>query len=177
MQTEGQTPSGQVQCTGQLVLSSSDVDTGEGFVSGTIGKRALGSSDQNCRTNLSEALARSLADTVGTSAQRELQQANNQGRTYTVALYSALRVPAKLRRDFSAKVKALDGVVEVSDDSNATEEMRRWTVTAKGNFSEKVEDLIDEVIEADSSAYKAARFEKRGNRMVFCVEGKCPQEF
>jgi hypothetical protein len=177
MQSEGQTPSGQVQCAGQLVLTSSDVDTGEGFVSGTIGKRAIGSSDQNCRTNLAEAMARSLANTVATAAQRELQQASAQGRTYTLALYSAVRVPAKLRREFSAKVKALDGVVEVNDDGNATEEMRRWTVVAKGNFSEKIEDVIDEVIEADNSAYKAARFEKRGNRMVFCVEGKCPQEF
>lgn len=177
MQSEGQTPSGQVQCAGQLVLTSSDVDTGEGFVSGTIGKRALGSSDQNCRTNLSEAMARALADTVGTSAQRELQQAATQGRTYTLALYSVMRVPAKLRRDFSAKVKALDGVVEVNDDGNATEEMRRWTVVAKGNFSEKIDDLIDEVIESENSAYKLARFQKNGNRMVFCVEGKCPQEF
>lgn len=177
MQSEGQSPSGQVQCSGQLALSSSDVDTGEGFVSGTISKHALGSSDQNCRTNLSEALARTLADTVGTTAQREVQQASAQGRTYTVALYSAIRVPAKLRREFSAKVKALDGVVEVNDDGNASEEMRRWTVIAKGNFSEKIDDLIDEVIEADNSSYKAARFEKRGNRMVFCVEGKCPQEF
>lgn len=177
MQSEGQSPSGQVQCAGQLVLTSSDVDTGEGFVSGTIGKRALGSSDQNCRTNLSEAMARALADTVGTSAQRELQQAATQGRTYTLALYSVMRVPAKLRRDFSARVKALDGVVEVNDDGNATEEMRRWTVVAKGNFSEKIDDLIDEVIESENSAYKLARFQKNGNRMVFCVEGKCPQEF
>lgn len=177
MQSEGQTASGQVQCSGQLALSSSDVDNGEGFVSGTIGKRAVGSSDQNCRTNLAEAMARALADTIGTAAQRELQQAATQGRTYTVALYSAIKVPARLRREFSSKVKAVDGVVEVLDDGNATEEMRRWTVIAKGNFSEKVEDLIDEVIEADNSAYKNARFEKRGNRMVFCVEGKCPQEF
>lgn len=177
MQSEGQTASGQVQCSGQLALSSSDVDNGEGFVSGTIGKRAIGSSDQNCRANLAEAMAHALADTVGTAAQRELQQAATQGRTYTVALYSAVRVPAKLRREFSAKVKEADGVVEVLDDSNATEEMRRWTVVAKGNFAEKIEDLIDEIVEADNSAYRSARFEKRGNRMVFCVEGKCPQEF
>ncbi|TFW01526.1 hypothetical protein E4K72_14205 [Oxalobacteraceae bacterium OM1] len=177
MQSEGQTPSGQVQCAGQLALSSSDVDTGEGFMSGTITKRAVGSSDQNCRSNLSEALARTLADTVGTAAQRELQQAATQGRTYTLALYSALRVPSRLRREFSAKVKALDGVVEINDDGNATEEMRSWTVVAKGNFAEKIDDLIDDIVESDNSAYKAARFEKHGNRMVFCVEGKCPQEF
>jgi hypothetical protein len=176
MQSEGQSASGQLQCAGQLVLTSSDVDTGEGFVSGTIGKRALGSSDQNCRTNLAEAMARSLADTVGTAAQRELQQAATQGKIYTVAIYSALRLPAKLKREFSAKVKGLEGVVEVSDAENATEEMRRWTVQAKGNFSEKIDDLIDDIIEGGES-YKAARFEKRGNRMVFCVEGKCPAEF
>ena len=177
MQSEGQTPSGQVQCAGQLVLTSSDVDTGEGFVSGTIGKRAIGSSDQNCRTNLSEALARQLADTIGTTAQRELQQAATQGRSYTLAIYSALRLPGKLRRDFSAKVKALDGVVEINDDGNASEEMRRWTVVAKGNFSEKIDDVIDDIIESDNSAYKSARFEKKGNRMIFCVEGKCPKEY
>jgi hypothetical protein len=176
MNSEGATPSGQVSCGGQLVLTSADVDTGEGFISGTIVKRALGSSDQNCRANLSEAMARTLADSVGTSAQRELQQAATQGRAYTLALYSSVRVPAKLRRDFSAKVKALEGVVEVTDDENATEGMRRWTVVAKGNFSEKIDDLIDEIVEADGSAYKTARFEKHGNRMVFCVEGKCPVE-
>lgn len=176
MQSEGQTPSGKVQCAGQLVLTSSDVDTGEGFVSGAIGKRAIGSSDQNCRTNLAEAMARELADTIGTGAQRELQQAATQGKTYTVAIYSALRLPAKLKREFSAKMKGLEGVVEVNDDGNASEEMRRWTVQAKGNFSEKIDDLIDDIIEGGES-YKAAKFEKRGNRMVFCVEGKCPAEF
>jgi hypothetical protein len=177
MQAEGQTTSGQAQCSGQLALTSSDVDTGEGFVSGTINKRALGSSDQDCRSNLAQALAHSLADTVGTSAQRDIQQAASQGRTYSVALYSANSVPAKLRRLFSAKVKALDGVVEVNDDGNASEGMRRWTVIAKGNFAEQIEDLIDEVKEVDNSSYKTARFEKRGNRMIFCVEGKCPQEY
>jgi hypothetical protein len=174
MNSEGATPSGQVSCAGQLMLTSSDVDTGEGFISGTIVKRALGSSDQNCRANLSEAMARALADNVGTNVQRELQQAATQGRNYTLALYSSSRVPAKLRRDFSARVKALEGVVDVMDDENATEGMRRWTVVAKGNFSEKIDDLIDEIVEADGSAYKTARFEKHGNRMVFCVEGKCP---
>ncbi|MDB5937393.1 MAG: hypothetical protein JWQ01_4737 [Massilia sp.] len=176
MQSEGLTASNQVQCAGQLVLTSADVDTGEGFVSGTIGKRALGSSDQNCRTNLAEAMARSLADTVGTAAQRELQQAATQGKTYNVAIYSALRLPAKLKREFSAKVKGLEGVVEVSDAENASEEMRSWTVQAKGNFGEKIDDLIDEIIESGET-YKAARFQKKGNRMVFCVEGKCPAEF
>jgi len=174
MNSEGTTPSGQTTCSGQLMLSSSDVDTGEGFISGTIVKRAVGSSDQNCRAVLSEAMARALADNVSTSAQRELQQAATLGRPYTLALYSSARVPAKLRREFSARIKAIDGVVEMADDDNASEGLRRWTVVAKGNFSEKVDDLIDEIVEMDGSAYKAGRYEKHGNRMVFCIEGKCP---
>ncbi|HEU4851299.1 MAG TPA: hypothetical protein VFT37_03985 [Telluria sp.] len=177
MQSEGQTQDGQVACSGQLKLSSSDVDTGESLVAGAIGKSAVGTSDQNCRTNLADALARSLADTVGTGAQKELQRAAASGRTYTLALYSALKVPGKLRREFSRRVQELEGVVEFGDDNNASEEMRRWTVVAKGNFADNVENLIDEIIEADNSAYKDARFEKRGNNMVFCIEGKCPAEF
>ena len=177
MQSEGQTSTGDVQCAGQLTLTSSDVDTGEGFVSGTIGKRALGSTDQNCRTSLADAMARTLAETIATTAQREVQMASTRGRTYNVVLYSALRVPAKLRRDFSSRLKELPGVVEVGDDENATQEMRRWKVMAKGNFAEQVEDLIDAVAEADNSAYKNATFAKRGNNMIFCIEGKCPEAF
>lgn len=176
MNSEGTTASGQTTCSGQLVLSSSNVDTGEGMMSGTITKRALGSSDQNCRAVLSEAMARALADTVSTAAQKELQQAATMGRPYTVALYSETRVPAKLRRFFSEKIRTLDGVVEMADDDTATEGLRRWNVVAKGNFSEKVDDLVDEIGEMDGSAYKAGRFEQHGNRLVFCVEGKCPKD-
>lgn len=176
MNSEGATPSGQVSCAGQLMLTSSNVDTGDGFISGTIVKRASGSSDQNCRANLSEAMASALAESVGTSAQREVQIAATRGRSYVVALYSDSRVPAKLRRDFSAKIKEAAGVVEVIADDNASEGMRRWTVVAKGNFAETVEDLIDEIAEGEGSNYKNARFEQSGNRMVFCVEGKCPVE-
>lgn len=174
MQSEGMSPSGQVECSGQLVLSSSDVDTGAGFASGTIGKRATGSSDQNCRTNLADALARSLADTIGTKAQRDLQQAAVQGTPYTVAVYSTARIPGKLRRDFEQRVQALAGVVEFGEGDNATDELRSYKVVAKGNFSTLVNDLVDEYIEADNSAYRAGRFERRGNTLMFCIEGKCP---
>lgn len=174
MQSEGTSSSGNVECSGLLKLSSSDVDTGTGFAAGTIGKRAVGTSDQNCRANLAEALARTLADTIGTKAQRELQQAATQGASYVVSLYSAQKVPGKLRRDFSRRLKEIEGVVEVGDDNNATEAMRTWSIAAKGNFAERVEDLVDEFIESDNGAYKNARFEKRGNRMLFCIEGACP---
>jgi hypothetical protein len=145
-------------------------------MSGTIVKRAAGSSDQNCRSNLAEAMAQALADTVGTGAQRELQMAATQGRVYTLSMYSGTRIPAKLRREFSAKVKELEGVVEMNDDENATDEMRRWTVVAKGNFSEKIDDLIDDLTGSASSPYHAAKFQKRGTRMAFCIDGACPAE-
>ena len=177
MQIEGKTPSGQVQCAGQLVLSSSDVDQGEGFVSGTIGKRAIGSSDQVCRTNLSEVLAKTLAETIGTAAQKDIQQANNLGKSYSVALYSALTIPGKLRRLFIQKLKSLEGVVEVIDDGNSSDEMRRWTVIAKGNFKDSLDDFVDEIKEADNSAYKSGLFINKGSRMIFCIEGKCPKDY
>ena len=176
MNSDGTTPSGQTSCSGQLVLSSANVDTGEGMMAGTIAKRAVGSSDQNCRAVLSESMAQALADSVGNAVQQEIQQAATRGRTYTLALYSSTRVPAKLRRFFSEKVKGLEGVLEFADDENASEGLRRWTVVAKGNFGERVEDLIDEIAEMDNSAYKTGRFEQRGTRMVFCVEGTCPAE-
>lgn len=175
MNSEGRTPSDQVSCSGHLALSSSNVDSGEGLVSDGIVKRAIGSSDQNCRANLSEALARELADKISSSAQRQLQQEATQGRSYTLSMYAS-HIPSKLRREFSAKVKELDGVVEISDDDNATEQMRRWIVVAKGNFSEKIEDLIDDITSSANSPYKGARFEKRGSRMAFCVDGSCPVE-
>jgi len=175
MQTEGTSPSGQTECSGQLQLTSSNVDTGAGFVAGTIVKRATGSSDQNCRGNLSEAMARALADTIGTKAQRTLQQGAVQGTPYFVSIYSALRVPGKVRRDFSSRLKAIEGVVEIGDGDNATDELRTWNVMAKGNFSERMEDMVDAFKESGDAAYKDARFERRGDRLVMCIEGKCPE--
>ena len=145
-------------------------------MSGTIVKRAMGSSDQNCRAVLSDAMARALAESVGTTVQQSVQQSATRGRNYVLALHSGTRVPAKLRRVFSERVKAIEGVVEFSDDETASEGLRRWNVVAKGNFGERVEDLIDEIAEMDGSAYQAGRFEQRGNRMTFCLDGKCPAE-
>lgn len=176
MQSEGASPSGQVECSGQLALSSSDVDTGAAFVSETIAKRAQGTSDQNCRANLADALARSVADAVGTKAQRSLQQAGAQGSPYIVSVYSAQRVPGKLRREFERRVQEIAGVVEFGDGDSATDELRSWKVLAKGNFGNLVNDLVDEYIEADNSAFRNGRFERRGNRLLFCIDGKCPEQ-
>ncbi len=175
MQSEGSSPSGEVLCSGQLALSSADVDTGDSFAKGTIGKRASGSSDQNCRANLADALARSLAETIGTKARRDLQQASAQGSPYVVSVFSAQRIPGKLRRDFEARIKEMTGVVEFGEGDNASDELRSWKVVAKGNFGSQVNDLVDEYIEADNSAFRSGRFERRGNQLLFCIEGKCPE--
>ncbi|NNG23500.1 hypothetical protein [Telluria aromaticivorans] len=176
MQSEGSSPSGEVLCSGQLALSSADVDTGDSFAKGTIGKRASGSSDQNCRANLADALARSLAETIGTKARRDLQQASAQGSPYVVSVYSAQRIPGKLRRDFEARIKEMTGVVEFGEGDNASAELYSWKVTAKGNFGTQVNDLVDEYIEADNSAFRGGRYERRGNRLLFCLDGKCPEQ-
>ncbi len=176
MQSEGSSPSGEVLCSGQLALSSADVDTGDSFAKGTIGKRASGSSDQNCRANLADALARSLAETIGTKARRDLQQASAQGSPYVVSVYSAQRIPGKLRRDFEARMKEMNGVVEFGEGDNASAELYSWKVTAKGNFGTQVNDLVDEYIEADNSAFRGGRYERRGNRLLFCLDGKCPEQ-
>ena len=176
MQSEGSTPSGDVLCSGYLALSSADVDTGASFAKATIDKQASGSSDQNCRASLADALARSVAETIGTKAQRDLQQGSVQGNPYIVSVYSAQRIPGKLRRDFEARLKEIAGVVEFGEGDNASDELRSWKVLAKGNFGSLVNDLVDEYIEADNSAFRLGRFERRGNKLMFCIEGKCPEQ-
>jgi len=172
MNAEGKTSSGDVKCTGQLKVQSSNVETGESLVSETINKAAVGSSDQSCRANLSSALATELAEKVGTKAQRAIQQAGTQGQTYEVALYSVLKVPFKVKKNFSEQLqKMTDEFVE----GNATDTARNFTVQAKGSFKTKVEDLMEEMREGFPEM-KDARLESTGNRLVVCIEGKCPTE-
>jgi hypothetical protein len=91
-------------------------------------------------------------------------------------VYSPQRVPGKLRREFERRVQELSGIVEFGEGDNATDELRSWKVVAKGNFSTQVNDLVDEYIEADNSPFRNGRFERRGNRLLFCIEGKCPEQ-
>ena len=176
MNAEGKTPSGDVKCTGQLKVQSSNVDTGGSLFSGTINKTAVGSSDQNCRANLSSALATELAEKIGTTAQREIQRAGTQGQShgqsYEVTLYSVLKVPFKVKKNFSEQLqKMTDEFIE----GNATDTARNFTVQAKGSFKTKVEDLMEEMRDSFPEM-KEARLESKGNRLVVCIEGKCPTE-
>jgi hypothetical protein len=170
MNSEGKTPSGEVACSGQLKVQSSNVDTGASLASGTINKRAIGSSDQTCRANLSTALATSLAETVSTTAQREIQRVATQGETFEVMLYSVLKVPAKVRRSFTEQLQKM---TDEFSEGNTTDTSREFIVQAKGNFKTKVEDMMEDMKESFPEM-KDARLDSKGNRLVVCIEGKCP---
>lgn len=170
MNSEGKTPSGEVACSGQLKVQSSNVDTGASLASGTINKRAIGSSDQTCRANLSTALATSLAETVSTTAQREIQRVATQGETFEVTLYSVLKVPAKVRRSFTEQLQKM---TDEFSEGNTTDTSREFIVQAKGNFKTKVEDMVEDMKESFPEM-KDARLDSKGNRLVICIEGKCP---
>lgn len=172
MNAEGKTSSGDVKCTGQLKVQSSNVDTGGSLFSGTISKTAVGSSDQSCRANLSGALATELAEKVGATGQREIQRAGTQGQSYEVALYSVLKVPFKVKKNFSEQLQKM---TDEFTEGNTTDTTRNFTVQAKGSFKTKVEDLMEEMRDAFPEM-KEARLESKGNRLLVCIEGKCPTE-
>jgi hypothetical protein len=141
------------------------------LISATLTKRADGSSDQACLANLSTALATSLAETIGSEAQRQIQRTATQGNSFEVVLYSVLKVPAKVRRAFNEQlVKIAEEVAE----GNATDSSRSFTVQAKGNFKTKLEDFLDDLKE-QVPELKDARLDSRGGIVYVCIEGKCPQ--
>ncbi len=170
MNTEGKTASGQVSCTGQLKLQSANVDTGESLPSATINKRANGSNDLDCRANLSQALATTVAEQVGSVIQRTAQRVATQGNTFNVTLYSVLKVPAKVRRAFTEQLQKLG---EDFSEGNTTDTSREYIIQAKGSFKTKLEDFLDDLKEANPEL-KDARLDSKGNNLIICIEGKCP---
>jgi len=171
MSSEGKTSSGAVTCSGMLKLSSVNVDTGRGIASGTLNKRAQGTSDQDCRSNLSTALATELAQTIGNAATRELQLIATQGQSYTVTLYSALRINRRIGVNFEEKLKEVAGNLR---EDKTTESARVYVVQAKGgDFRRQVERMLDSL----GDAMKDAEVQNKGNRLVVCIEGKCPSDF
>lgn len=174
MSTEGKTASGDVTCSGLLKLSSFNVDSGDGLASATLGKRAQGSSDQDCRTNLATALATELAKTVGNVAARELQLAATQGQSFYVTLYSNQKVAAAVRRSFTKK---LESMVERYEEDNVTENSRTFVVQAKTGFRSKLEEFVEDLAEEHKEAMKGVVMKAKGNRVVVCLEGSCPKDF
>jgi hypothetical protein len=172
MNTNGKTSSGEASCGGQLIVQSSNVETGASLFSDTIVKTAYGSDNQMCISNLSTAMATTLAESIGMKAQRDIQKTATQGLSYEVTLYSVLKVPAKVRRAFTEQLQKLsDEVVE----GNASETLRSFTVQAKANFKTKLEDVMEDLKEQFPDL-KDARFDAKGNRLTVCIEGKCPAE-
>lgn len=172
MNAEGKTSSGQTLCTGMLKLESFNVDTGRGLIAGTLNKGAQGTSDQDCRSNLSTALATELAQTVGNAATRQLQLVASQGQSYTVTLFSLAAISRRVGGPFEDALKAMaNGNVR---DDKRTDSARVYTVTYKGgDLARKLEKVLDDLGELGKSAEVA----NKGNRYVVCLEGKCPTEY
>jgi hypothetical protein len=174
MSAEGKTPSGDTTCSGLLKLTSFNVDSGDGLISGTLGKRAQGSSDQDCRTNLATALATELASTVGNTAAKEIQLAATQGQSFYVMLYSAKRVAPGVRRSFTKK---LETMVEKYEEDNVTDNSRSFVVQAKTGFRSKLEEFVEDMAEENKDSMKNFKMVAKGNRIAICLEGTCPKDF
>ena len=172
MNAEGKTAAGQTVCTGMLKLDSFNVDTGRGLVAGTLNKGAVGTSDQDCRSNLSTALATELAQTIGNVATRELQRVAAQGQSYTVTLFSISAISRRVGGPFEDALKAMaNGNVR---DDKRTDSSRVYTVTYKGgDLARKLEKVLDDLGELG----KTGEVISKGNRYVVCLEGKCPTEY
>lgn len=171
MNAEGKSSSGRTLCSGMLKLDSFSVDTGRGLVAGTLVKRAEGSSDQDCRANLSTALATELAQTVGNAATRELQRIARVGQAFTVTLFSAARISRGLGGAFEDALRNMAGEVREQSRGEGT---RTYTLSAKGgDLVRRIEKLLDEL----GPEMKNAEVQSKGNRVVVCVEGRCPSDF
>ncbi len=174
MSAEGRTASGDTTCSGFLKLTSFNVDSGDGLISAVLGKRAQGTSDQNCRANLANALATELASTVGNTAAKELQLAATQGQSFYVLLYSTKRVTPSVRRSFTKKLEAM---VEKYEEDNVTDTSRSFIVQAKTGFRSKLEEFVEDMAEENQDSMKNFKMIAQGNRMVICLEGTCPKDF
>jgi len=170
---EGKSPTGGVLCSGSLVLQSTNVQTGDSLVSGTIAKRADGSIDENCRNNLAQAMATELAKIVGQEATEELQRTARQGQSYSVTLYSRLEIPARLKRDFKRAIEKLATSPDEIQEGNSGDGAQQWTVAAKGQFKDKLEEAALDISDKYDEAKKLS-FESQGTKIFVCIEGKCP---
>jgi len=172
MSSEGKSSSGRTICSGMLKLDSFNVDTGRGLVVGTLNKRAEGSSDQDCRSNLSTALATELAQTVGNAATRELQRAATLGQSYALTLFSTVSIGRRVGGPFEDALRELaSGNVR---EDKTTESTRAYTVSLKGaDIKRQLEKLLDTL----GDSMKNAEVQMKGNRVVVCVEGRCPSEY
>jgi hypothetical protein len=171
MNAEGKSASGRTLCSGMLKLESFSTGNGRGLVAGTLVKRAEGSSDQDCRSNLSTALATELAQTVGNAATRELQRIARDGQAFTVTLFSAARLSRSIGGAFEDALRKMTGEVREQSRGEGT---RVYTLSAKGgDLVRRIERVLDDL----GADMKNAEVQSKGNRVVVCVEGRCPSEY
>lgn len=171
MNAEGKSSSGRTLCSGMLKLESFSTGNGRGLVAGTLVKGAEGSSDQDCRSNLSTALATELAQTVGNAATRNLQRIARDGQSYTVTLFSAARLSRSVGGAFEDALRKLTGEVREQSRGEGT---RVYTLSDKGgDLARRIERVLDDL----GADMKDAAVEFKGNRVVVCVEGRCPSEY
>ena len=176
---EGKTPTGNVACSGSLVLTSMNVDTGEQPMVGTINKRTEGSVDSECRDFLADALATELAKTTGRVATEELQRIARVGQSYKVTLFSRLEIPAQLEDDVGAILADLASDPDELRDENSGDvkngAMKAWMISAKGRFPSTLRSKVTALIPQYPQA-KGLTFENQGTRIYMCLEGKCPEK-
>ena len=113
-----------------------------------------------------------LAQTVGNEATRQLQLVAAQGQAFTVTLYSGAAISRRVGGPFEDALRSL-AAGSMREDKR-TDSSRVYTVAVKGgDFSRRVEKLLDEM----GDTMKSAEVQSRGNRLVVCLEGKCPIEY
>jgi hypothetical protein len=169
---EKKSPSGNSVCSGKLKVQSSNIDTGGSLFSDTIVATATGISDQVCKDNLSESMATNLAESISTSAVREIQLTATQGSSFDLTLYSVLKVPFKVKKGFTEQLKKLS---DEFTEGNSSETSKTFMLQSKGNIKDQVEELMESLRE-QLPEMKDARMEVKGNRIIVCIEGKCPTE-
>lgn len=172
MNAEGKSASGRTICSGQLQLTSFNVDTNTGLIAGTVVKRAEGSTDQDCRSSLSQALATELAQTVGNAATRELQRVATLGQAYTLTLFSGAGINRRLGGRFEDQLRGLGS--EVQEQNSPDGSRRSYLVQWKGgDIKRQLEKLLDSM----GPEMDKAEVQSRGTRVIVCVEGRCPADY
>jgi hypothetical protein len=176
---EGKTPTGNVACSGSLVVFSTNVDTGEQSIAGTINKRTEGSIDSECRDFLADALATELAKSQGRAITEDLQRIARFGQSYKVTLFSRDRIPVEMEEDVEGILKELaSDPAEIQDENSGDVKygaIKAWTIAAKGRFTSALRSKVSAVMNQYPEA-KRMTFENQGTRVFICLEGKCPEK-
>ena len=108
---------------------------------------------------------------MGNAATRELQLIAQNGQAFTVTLFSAGRISRGLGGAFE---DALRGLVGELREQSRDEGTRVYTLSLKGgDLPRRLEKLLDSL----GADMQKAEVQSKGNRVVVCVEGRCPATY